>query len=456
MTDRPPPHDLDAEMAALGCALLDANAVEKLVERLKPEMFYQRWHQQVMGIVADLNTRGIVIDFNTVAEQLKSAGAPDTTPQLTDLIDRVAVVEHVDDYIRTIYEKYVLREVLNDAQTTLRDCRQPQNATDAIQDAERRLVQIGEDYRAWNFQIAPPDTTEAVAQHVREERMKRRAGEAKTFTWGLDRLDKFAELRSGNLYLIVGDANHLKSSLVIHALASMLANRKCLVLPFEEGTDGWYEKLLARVSAISIEKVSRAEDLTDDELERVELADKAILECGNLILPDLRAIRNTTDLQRFIDLYRPDVVVVDYLQIFPDDRGMRSVERLDTISGELQRIAAVEDVCLLVNSSVNREYLDSKGRPTMNSPRGSHATVHANHAMIGTCYPHKHNPDEQPWFADFAVLKHKTSGSIGWSRFGVDPATFWFCDRYVTGEEIHQPVPQPKQEELDIPSEVPF
>lgn len=449
--DKPPPHDLDAEMAALGCALLSPQAVEKIIERLTAEMFYHGWLKQIAEIIIDLKTRAVTVDFNTVAEQLRSANAAESAGRLTDLIDRVAAPEHVDDYIRTVYEKHILRQTLAEAHTTLKDCQSPLNAPEAIEDAERRQITLGDEFRAWNFQIAPPDITRKVSLRVTEERMKRRAGESLTFSWGLDRLDKAAELRSGNLYLIVGDANHLKSSLVIHALASMMGDRKCLVLPFEEGTEGWYEKLLARVAAVSIEKVSRGEELTDQELERVELADKAIVESGNLILPDLRAIKSTASIQRFIDLYQPDLIVVDYLQIFPDDRGIkRATERLDTISEELQRMAAIENVCIIVISSINREYTDGMGRPTMNSVRNSHAAVHANHAMIGTFYPHKCKQDEPPWFVELSVLKHKTSGSTRWKAVGVDPATFWFCDQYVTGREIHQPLPKPKQEELPI------
>ena len=44
---RMPPHNVDAEMAALGCALLDREALDKIGEHLQPEMFYHQPHQAI-------------------------------------------------------------------------------------------------------------------------------------------------------------------------------------------------------------------------------------------------------------------------------------------------------------------------------------------------------------------------------------------------------------------------
>ena len=64
---RVPPHDLDAEEAALGAAILSTEAARQLVELVRPGDFYRPAHQFIAEAVGDLVAIGERPDVVTLS-----------------------------------------------------------------------------------------------------------------------------------------------------------------------------------------------------------------------------------------------------------------------------------------------------------------------------------------------------------------------------------------------------
>jgi KaiC/GvpD/RAD55 family RecA-like ATPase len=71
---RVPPHNLAAEEAVLGAALLSAEARAIAVGRLTPERFYMSAHGHIFATLADLHHAGVPVDAVTVADALDRRG----------------------------------------------------------------------------------------------------------------------------------------------------------------------------------------------------------------------------------------------------------------------------------------------------------------------------------------------------------------------------------------------
>ena len=66
--ERIPPHSDDAEKSVLGSILLDKDALYDVLEKLKPEDFYNEMHMEIYSAVIELYRKSQPVDILTVSE----------------------------------------------------------------------------------------------------------------------------------------------------------------------------------------------------------------------------------------------------------------------------------------------------------------------------------------------------------------------------------------------------
>jgi replicative DNA helicase len=74
-----PPQALEIEQAVLGALMLQRDALAKVVDILKPEVFYKDAHKHIFEAITRLWANGEPVDILTVTQELRKAG---TTRQL--------------------------------------------------------------------------------------------------------------------------------------------------------------------------------------------------------------------------------------------------------------------------------------------------------------------------------------------------------------------------------------
>src|SRR6185369_3537275 len=88
-----PPQNLDAEKSLLGSLLLDRESINKIVDFLRPEDFYNRAHQIIYENILKLFEKREPIDLLSLSNKLTEAGQLDTiggVGYLTSLVNSVA------------------------------------------------------------------------------------------------------------------------------------------------------------------------------------------------------------------------------------------------------------------------------------------------------------------------------------------------------------------------------
>jgi replicative DNA helicase len=112
---RVPPHDLDAEAAVLSAVLLSREALDRVLEILKPEHFYSDANGRIYEAAQELALAGTPIDITTVAsylrdrERLAQIGGAGYLAQMADATPAVA---HVGAHAAVVYEKWRLRRLI--------------------------------------------------------------------------------------------------------------------------------------------------------------------------------------------------------------------------------------------------------------------------------------------------------------------------------------------------------
>jgi hypothetical protein len=251
---RTPPHDLPAEMAALGGALLDPHAREDVLETLTGPDFYRPAHEAVFDAISHLHDAGEPVDAVTVAGHLIGTGQlakVGGTPYLHDLLTAVPTAANAGYYARIVADQALLRRIV---------------------EAGTRVVQLGYAGRGGNV-----DDIAQAAQHTIDRAITHHTAGTPT-TWApvnldyvltgdtpptpraelLTRRDGKALLYAGAVHTISGEPGCGKTWVADIALAQQLeAGNPCLYLDFEDR----HTTKVARLLELGVPPVQIAEHL---------------------------------------------------------------------------------------------------------------------------------------------------------------------------------------------------
>ncbi|NJR65369.1 MAG: replicative DNA helicase, partial [Leptolyngbyaceae cyanobacterium CRU_2_3] len=114
-SDRLPPQNIDAEEAILGGILLDPEAIGRVMELLRPEVFYISAHQEIYRAAVALQAQGRPTDLMTVTSWLHDRGVLEKIGgqgRLAQLVDRTISAVNIDQYAQLVNEKYLRRKLI--------------------------------------------------------------------------------------------------------------------------------------------------------------------------------------------------------------------------------------------------------------------------------------------------------------------------------------------------------
>lgn len=139
---QPPPSNLDAEAAVLSSILLSREALEEVRITLEPRHFYAEANRRVYEAALELAGQGRPVDTISVATFLRDRGRLDQiggTPHLANLVNATPAVAHVEEYARSVREKWRLRCTIEAAERLAVELRagraSPDDAIERIQQA---------------------------------------------------------------------------------------------------------------------------------------------------------------------------------------------------------------------------------------------------------------------------------------------------------------------------------
>lgn len=148
MLDKVPPQSRDIEEVLLGSMMLDKEAVAEVIDILKPESFYVEAHQHLFEAIHNLFSKSQPVDIITVTDQLRKNGKLDDVGgayYVSQLTMRVGSTANIEHYARIVSEKYILRELIKNANEIIKDAYE--DTTDVFElldKAEKGLFGIAE------------------------------------------------------------------------------------------------------------------------------------------------------------------------------------------------------------------------------------------------------------------------------------------------------------------------
>lgn len=374
------PHNLEAEQSVLGAMFLSKLAIQKCVETLNKEYFYSDANALIFGAIQDLYETGSPIDLTTVTAQLekrKELKQIGGVEYLSEIVSLVPSAANVDEYIRIVEEKAILRNLIEAATSIVTDGYQSKESiSDVLDHAEKRILSVVKTRKGSEFRTIQDVLFKTQADL---EKLATTKGEITGLATGFYDLDKVTSgLHKNELIIIAARPAMGKTAFANNIATNIAMNSGASVALFnlEMNAEQLVTRMLSSVGQIELTKLISGR-LEHQDWKRINEAISRLSETSiflddtpGMTIAEIRAkCRRLASSEKGLGL-----VIIDYLQLISGSAkyaGNRQQE-IAEISRSLKTLALELEIPIIALAQLSRsvEGRDDK-RPLLSDLRES-------------------------------------------------------------------------------------
>jgi replicative DNA helicase len=402
--ERPLPQNLDAERSVLGAILIDNNALNIAIERLRAEDFLSDYNRRIYLQMMVLGEAQQAIDLVTLTDQLHRRGeleAAGGAAYLAQLLDGVPHVTNVEHYARIVKEKSVLRNLIHATHAIQQQALEADEDADAILDrAESSIFQLAED----RIRAGLISMKEVVAGNM--ERLERIITEGRKVTGlatGYPELDNLTSgLQPSEMIILAARPSVGKTAFALN-LAENIAVRAeepqaVAIFSLEMSKESLLMRLLSSLSPVDAHKF-RTGHLSQGDwkvmtqaLGRLSQSPLWIDDAGSATVVEIGAKARRLKRDKGLDL-----IIIDYLQLIAArGRFSNRNEEVTSITRGLKGLAKELKVPVLVLSQLTRAPEREDRRPQLADLRESGAIEQDADVVMFIHRPNAFKTEESP------------------------------------------------------------
>lgn len=352
------PYSLEAEQAVLGAVLMEPDAISRVAEVLpSSEYFYLANHRTIYAVMLSMFTSGQPVDQITVLEALKTErNFDDATGKtyLYQLAQNCPSIANVENYARIVRDKYDVRALMNAARDIIEDSTdgemEPQMLIDS---AEQKIFDIrrGKDIQGLQR------LDEVLYQTFdRLDMLTRKDDSVKPISTGIGDLDNvITGLNRSDLILLAARPGMGKTSFALNIArnVSVVGKKTVAFFSLEMTKEQLASRLLSSEALVGGTKLRTGRILPDEWKRLIGAGD--ILKNAPMYLDDTPGITVPEMKAKLRRLKRPDLVVIDYLQLMSTGRrdGNR-VQEISELTRNLKILAKEINVPVICLSQLSR------------------------------------------------------------------------------------------------------
>jgi len=379
--DRVLPNSLEAEMAVLGAMLLSpAEAGAQVRERLDETHFYYAAHQVIFREIAGLQDVMTAIDAITLSQRLHDKGLLEEIGGavfLADLVNRVPTTANVEHYIDIVWDKHLLRKLINAAHDIIsRSFDEQDEVKSWIDEVEQQIYSINSEKTTSGAKATKVLVREAMTSI---EKMFENRGSISGLSTGFRDLDKLTSgLHPGTMFVIAARPSMGKTALAMNiAEACAIDQGKPVgVFSLEMSSEELVKRMLCSRGAVNLRALHDGFPKEQDH-GRLTTAASELVKAPMYIddTPGLAINQLRARARRLHSQFKIELLVIDYMQLMrcPSRRAeqSRQVEVAD-ISAGVKALAKELKIPVIVLSQLNRQpEARDEGKPRLSDLRES-------------------------------------------------------------------------------------
>ena len=420
--DKLAPQAVDAEQSVLGSILIDADAVLKVADFLRPADFYRQQHGDIYEAMLALHSQREPIDLVTVGdelarrERLDLVGGP---AYLAGLMNVVPTAVHVEHYARIVERKSVLRNLIAAAgKIAAVGYEEANDAEVAIDRAESILFEISQRRTEGGFEALSILLGQA---YDRLEYLHEHRGQILGIPSGLAQLDALlGGFQPSDLTILAARPSVGKTSMALNIAqhASVREGKKVAIFSLEMSKEQLSLRLLSSETGINPRPLQTGfMEETDWSKIATVMNDMASAPMWIDDSPALSVMELRTKARRLeAEQHGLDLVIVDYLQLMQagvQSREPNRVQEVSEISRGLKQLARELKVPVIALSQLSRG-VEQRGsaEPRLSDLRESGSIEQDADVVVFLYREGEQNPDSEVELVKAKIAKHR-NGPIG-------------------------------------------
>lgn len=423
---RNPPHSREAEESVIGAVLLSEDAVNEVMDQIRPEDFYVPAHQAIFEAMKSLFDTSQPLDVVTVSEALRRQGELEKiggVQYLTRLVDIVPSTSNVN-YYSGIVEEHAKRRELIRAGAAVTDFAfdVDEEIMNVLDRAEQAVLGVAEKRSSQTLLEVGPLFND-VLEHI--ELLEQQGSDLTGLATGFVDLDKkLAGMQPANLIVIAARPAMGKSSLTMNiATNAALAGEAVAIFSLEMSKEEIVQRILSSVGKVDSMKLRSGQlgplwQRVVDAAGKMYQAPIYIDDSPIVTVTDIRAKCRRLKRKRGLSL-----IVVDYIQLMEASGHENRQQEIAQISRNLKNLARELEVPIIAVSQLNRS-LESREdkRPRLADLRESGSIEQDADVVMFIYRDEYYNPEnhESRGIAEVIVAKHR-AGSTGPVRLTFQP-----------------------------------
>ena len=416
-----PPNDVESEQAVIGSMLTDKEAVSAAIEVLKPEDFYREDNRTIFEAILNLYGRREPIDIITLKSELSSMGkfeAVGGLEYIAELPDKVPTTANVEQYIKIVEEKSVLRNLIKTANEIITlGYDQTQEVDGIIDGAEKKIFEVMQKKNQKGYTPIKDILVETFTELEQLYNQKQRITGIPT---GFSDLDfRTSGLHNSDLILVAARPAMGKSAFALNIATNAAVRAKVPVAIFslEMSKEQMTSRILCSEAMVDSNKV-RTGKIDDEEWSKLAAASGELSEANIYIddtpgisIMEIRAKCRKMKIEKNIGL-----VVIDYLQLVQGSgkRGGSREQEIAEISRSLKILAKEINVPVIALSQLSRAPEQRPDHRPMLSDLRESGSIEQDADIVMFLYrdDYYNEDSEKKNIAEVILAKHR-AGSTG-------------------------------------------
>ena len=420
------PHSAEAEQSVLGGLLLSADGWDAVAELVSDGDFYRLGHRLIFRQIAQLAEAAEPVDVITVADKLQARDELDAAGGLTylaELAQNTPSASNIRAYAKVVRERACLRKLIEAAQEIAESGFNPdgRKSDELIDEAERRIMQIGEDGPKDG---APKDINPLLQAALgRIEELFQSGGAITGISTGFIELDNMTSgLQDSDLVIVAGRPSMGKTAFAMNLVEHAVLNQKkpILVFSMEMPADSLIIRMLSSIGRIDQTRLRNGK-LEQEDWPKLSAAVTKLKDVP-LYIDDTPTLTPTEIRSRARRVAREHgglgMIMVDYLQLMQvaGSSDGRTAE-ISEISRSLKAIAKEFKVPMVALSQLNRSLEQRPNKRPVNSDLRESGAIEQDADVIMFIYRDEvyHEESEEKGIAEIIIGKQR-NGPIGICR----------------------------------------
>jgi replicative DNA helicase len=354
-----PPQVLDLEEVVLGALMLEKNALNAVVEFLKPEHFYLETHKEIYTAIVDLFKATEPVDMRTVVNQLRKTAKIELVGgayYIAELTSKVSSAANIEYHARVIMEMAIKRELIQVASQIQSDAYE--DTTDVFElldKTEQSIFQISDSNLRKNYD----NMRNLMARAIQELQMLKEHKDGLTgVPSGFTDLDRMTSgWQRSDLVIIAARPGMGKTAFVVSALRNAAVDFKIPVAIFslEMASIQLVNRMISAEAELESEKIKKG-NLAEHEWAQLVHKTSRLSSAPIFIddTPALSILELRAKCRRLKAEHGIQIIVIDYLQLMRGEQSGNREQEIASISRALKGIAKELNVPVLALSQLSR------------------------------------------------------------------------------------------------------